>query len=226
MALLRILNGSLENQEVELSPDPMTIGRASACNIRIADSGVSSKHAKIWCENGQYLLMDLGSTNGTFVNEKDVDREQLSDGDVITFGMTKASFVGDQPRPRPGGRGEDTYAPQAARGRAEKAAEGAGRKGDVLLAGGAGARAQADGGGDRGRPPARDGDPAAPDQGARAPRRHPGSGERHGRPAAEGKGRSDPDALRARGRAADRHQVPRREGGPGTRGRERCEGAA
>src|SRR5438128_1529982 len=101
MALLRILNGSLENQEVELSPDPMTIGRASACNIRIADSGVSSKHAKIWCENGQYFLMDLGSTNGTFVNEKDVDREQLSDGDVITFGMTKASFVGDQPRARP-----------------------------------------------------------------------------------------------------------------------------
>src|SRR5438128_1083020 len=102
MALLRILNGSLENQEIELSPDPMTIGRASACNIRIADSGVSSKHAKIWCENGQYFLMDLGSTNGTFVNERDVDREQLSDGDVITFGMTKASVVGDQPRPRPG----------------------------------------------------------------------------------------------------------------------------
>jgi len=101
MALLRILNGSLESQEIELSPDPMTIGRASACNIRIADSGVSSRHAKIWCENGQYFLMDLGSTNGTFVNEKDVDRERLSDGDVITFGMTKASFVGDQPRPRP-----------------------------------------------------------------------------------------------------------------------------
>jgi len=46
--------------------------------------------------------MDLGSTNGTLVNERDVDREQLNDGDVITFGMTKASFVGDQPRPRPG----------------------------------------------------------------------------------------------------------------------------
>jgi len=86
MALLRILNGSLESQEIELSPDPMTVGRASACNIRIADAGVSSKHAKIWCEDGQYFLMDLGSTNGTFVNDRDVDREQLNDGDVITFG--------------------------------------------------------------------------------------------------------------------------------------------
>ena len=88
MALLRILNGSLESQEIELSPDPMTVGRASACNIRIADAGVSSKHAKIWCEDGQYFLMDLGSTNGTFVNDRDVDREQLKDGDVITFGMS------------------------------------------------------------------------------------------------------------------------------------------
>src|SRR5207249_6160686 len=100
MALLRILNGSLESQEIELSPDPMTVGRASACNIRIADAGVSSKHAKIWCEDGQYFLMDLGSTNGTFVNDRDVDREKLNDGDVITFGMTKASFVGEQPQPR------------------------------------------------------------------------------------------------------------------------------
>jgi pSer/pThr/pTyr-binding forkhead associated (FHA) protein len=100
MASLRILNGSLESQEIELSPDPITIGRASACNIRIADAGVSSKHAKIWCEDGQYFLMDLGSTNGTFVNDRDVDREQLSDGDVITFGMTKAAFVGEKPRAR------------------------------------------------------------------------------------------------------------------------------
>ncbi|HYS09711.1 MAG TPA: FHA domain-containing protein [Myxococcales bacterium] len=100
MASLRILNGSLENQVIDLTPDPMTIGRASACNIRIADQGVSSKHAKIWCEDGQYFLMDLGSTNGTFVNDRDVDREKLNDGDLITFGMTKASFVGEQPQPR------------------------------------------------------------------------------------------------------------------------------
>jgi hypothetical protein len=100
MPSLRILTGSLENQEIELTPDPMTVGRSSACNIRIGDAGVSSKHAKIWCEDGQYFLMDMGSTNGTFVNDKDVDREQLNDGDVITFGMTKAAFVGDKPKAR------------------------------------------------------------------------------------------------------------------------------
>ena len=100
MPSLRILSGSLENQEIELTPDAMTVGRSSACNIKIGDAGVSSKHAKIWCEDGEYYLMDLGSTNGTFVNDKDVDRAKLSDGDVITFGMTKAAFVGDKPRAR------------------------------------------------------------------------------------------------------------------------------
>jgi len=118
MASLRILNGSLENQEIDLTPDPMTIGRASACNIRIGDAGVSSKHAKIWCEDGQYFLMDLGSTNGTFVNDRDVDREQLNDGDVITFGMTKASFVGEKPKPR----ASPNRAPQRAPGAQPRAA--------------------------------------------------------------------------------------------------------
>src|SRR5438874_5068028 len=100
MPSLRILSGSLENQEIELTPDAMTVGRSSACNIKIGDAGVSSKHAKIWCEDGEYFLMDLGSTNGTFVNDRDVDREKLNDGDVITFGMTKASFMGEKPMSR------------------------------------------------------------------------------------------------------------------------------
>ena len=122
MPSLRILSGSLENQEIELTPDAMTVGRSSACNIKIGDAGVSSKHAKIWCEDGEYYLMDLGSTNGTFVNERDVDREKLADGDVITFGMTKAAFVGDKPKARanpnrgaaaPAGRGSAAAARQA-----------------------------------------------------------------------------------------------------------------
>src|SRR5919201_4852263 len=101
MASLRILSGSLEGEEIELTADPQTIGRGSSCNIRIGDASVSSKHAKIWCEDGTFFLMDLGSTNGTFVNDRDVDREQLSDGDTITFGETKARFVADKPKPRP-----------------------------------------------------------------------------------------------------------------------------
>src|SRR6266446_6260939 len=114
MATLRVLNGSLEGQEIDLIPDPQTVGRGSSCNIKIGDAGVSSKHAKIWCEDGVFFVMDLGSTNGTFVNDRDVDREQLEDGDTVTFGMTKAQFVADQPKPR--------AAPPAAAGRGSAAA--------------------------------------------------------------------------------------------------------
>src|SRR5436190_8809182 len=136
MPSLRILNGSLENQEIELSPDPMTIGRASACNIRIGDAGVSSKHAKIWCEDGEYFLMDLGSTNGTFVNDRDVDREKLNDGDVITFGMTKAAFVGDKPKARAAPAARAPAAP-AGRGTPAAARPVAGRGAPVSARGGA-----------------------------------------------------------------------------------------
>src|SRR5438874_9629533 len=100
MASLRILNGSLEGEEIELSADPQTVGRGASCNIKIADAGISSKHAKIWCEDGAFFLMDLGSTNGTFLNDREMDREQLSDGDTITFGETKARFVADKPKAR------------------------------------------------------------------------------------------------------------------------------
>ena len=104
MALLRILTGSLEGQEFDLPPDETFIGRGSSCQVRIGDQGVSSKHAKLWSEGGAWYLMDLGSTNGTFVNEKDIDRETLSDGDEITFGMTKATFIGDVPKAKPAAR--------------------------------------------------------------------------------------------------------------------------
>ena len=128
MASLRILTGSLENQEIELTPDPMTVGRSSACNIRIGDAGVSSKHAKIWCEDGEFYVMDLGSTNGTFVNDKDVDRQQLNDGDVITFGMTKAAFAGDKPKARAPQRAPAARGAPPARG-APAAARPSGRGG-------------------------------------------------------------------------------------------------
>src|SRR5258708_16785721 len=101
MASLRFLAGALANQEIELTADAMTVGRGSSCQIQVTDAGVSSKHAKIYCENNQFYVMDLGSTNGTFVNDADIDRHPLQDGDVVKFGNTEAQFIGDKPKPKP-----------------------------------------------------------------------------------------------------------------------------
>src|SRR5947209_3643155 len=130
MASLRFLGGALANQEIELTADAMTVGRGSSCQIQVTDAGVSSKHAKVWCENNQFYVMDLGSTNGTYVNDKDVDREALSDGDVVTLGMTKAEFHGREAEgpPRAGcpGAGRRAGGAPRAAGGAPRLARGAG----------------------------------------------------------------------------------------------------
>jgi pSer/pThr/pTyr-binding forkhead associated (FHA) protein len=52
----------------------------------LADTNVSRKHAEVRPEGAGFILSDLGSTNGTFVNGVRITQHELADGDVITFG--------------------------------------------------------------------------------------------------------------------------------------------
>ena len=60
------------------------------------EAKVSRRHARISCENGQYVIEDLGSTNGTFVNRgrrlKPGERQPVNDGDEIIVGKTFLRF--------------------------------------------------------------------------------------------------------------------------------------
>jgi hypothetical protein len=70
----------------------ISIGRRPESNIVLADPNVSRNHAEIRPQGDGFLLVDLGSTNGTKVNGVRIDQRMLADGDELTFGNTRMRF--------------------------------------------------------------------------------------------------------------------------------------
>jgi len=68
------------------------VGRAPDNDIVVADANVSRHHARIEHLGTGYVLQDLGSTNGTFVNGAKVEEHSLKEGDVVVVGKTKLHF--------------------------------------------------------------------------------------------------------------------------------------
>jgi FHA domain/Domain of unknown function (DUF1707) len=64
----------------------LVIGRSSACQIVLGDDTVSRRHAELRFEDGRWLLRDLGSSNGTYVNGRWVTEAEVRAGDVIHLG--------------------------------------------------------------------------------------------------------------------------------------------
>jgi S1-C subfamily serine protease len=72
--------------------DVTNIGRSETNDIILPSPAVSKEHAKIKYEDGQFVIYDLASTNGTYVNGVKINKRALSDGDEITFGDVKTKF--------------------------------------------------------------------------------------------------------------------------------------
>lgn len=68
------------------------IGRLGGSEIEIEDPGASRRHAEIRRDGEDYLVVDLGSTNGTLLNDAPVSEATLEDGDRITIGRTVLEF--------------------------------------------------------------------------------------------------------------------------------------
>jgi len=66
-------------------PETFLIGRASACDICLGDETVSRHHARLFFRDGEWIVQDLNSTNGTLLNGRPVGRAQLRPGDLIQF---------------------------------------------------------------------------------------------------------------------------------------------
>lgn len=87
-ACLIVIRGRSVGQLLELQKLPAVIGRAPEVELTIDDVAVSRRHAEIQQSSDGFQVMDLGSTNGLFVNGLRVQRQELRDGDRIQVGTT------------------------------------------------------------------------------------------------------------------------------------------
>jgi hypothetical protein len=83
--------GTDAGRRLDLSDDN-AIGRDSACQISLNDDYVSRQHARVKFEDGQFFIYDVGSSGGTFVNGRQVQRLMLYDGAEIRVGNTTLEF--------------------------------------------------------------------------------------------------------------------------------------
>jgi Protein of unknown function (DUF3662)/Inner membrane component of T3SS, cytoplasmic domain len=89
--LVLIENGK-PSRAFPLAKDRVIIGRLEESDIVLSDPGASRRHAEVRRDHGTFVLSDLGSTNGTMVNEATVGERPLEEGDRITIGRTVLEF--------------------------------------------------------------------------------------------------------------------------------------
>lgn len=84
---LQVVRGRSATTSLKLMDGVNCIGRHDNCQIRIRSTQVSRRHCEVYEAAGKLIVRDLGSSNGTFVNGKKVDGQQvLKVGDVLTVG--------------------------------------------------------------------------------------------------------------------------------------------
>src|SRR5262245_8610700 len=87
---LVVLAGAKQGTEIPLKKDKFFIGRAKECNLRAGSEAISRRHCAISRSDGKWMVRDLGSRNGTHVNDVKIDQEvQLKVGDELRVGPLK-----------------------------------------------------------------------------------------------------------------------------------------
>lgn len=86
---LVLTSGAMAGNSLGLSGEPVSIGRSPDSTLVIRDDYTSTNHARIWVENGNWVLTDLGSTNGTLCNGTPVSGTvSLHLDEPVTIGAT------------------------------------------------------------------------------------------------------------------------------------------
>jgi len=86
-------------QEIPITKSSITIGRVNKNDIKIENLAVSRQHAKIVQDGDRYIIEDLNSLNGTFINDKRVMKGILRNNDEILVGKHTLVFIDEEEKP-------------------------------------------------------------------------------------------------------------------------------
>ncbi|MDX1948857.1 MAG: diguanylate cyclase [Pirellulaceae bacterium] len=92
--LVRIHPAAGLGQILELDQPELVLGRDEACDIQLVDDSVSRRHARIESTEEGSVISDLGSTNGTYINDERVSERKLAPGDRLRLGNQIFRFLG------------------------------------------------------------------------------------------------------------------------------------
>ena len=84
-----LVEGGRQLRRIAVYPLPFRVGRLSGLSLSLASDSVSKEHAEIVMRDGALHVVDLGSKNGTFVNDERVSESRLNEGDILHFAQVE-----------------------------------------------------------------------------------------------------------------------------------------
>jgi signal transduction histidine kinase len=87
-----VIQGADQGKRFEFTSGPVALGRDNSNAVQLHDNEVSRRHAELRSLSNGYEIVDLGSANGTYVNDRPIDRTPLRHGDKVQLGQTVILF--------------------------------------------------------------------------------------------------------------------------------------
>ncbi len=91
-----VVSGPVAGEAVVLRQRETVLGRGEDCHMQIRDDSVSRRHAMVTSILDRWLAIDLGSTNGTYINDMRIERAELKEGDLLRVGKVVLKLTADR----------------------------------------------------------------------------------------------------------------------------------